>query len=77
MKTNIGAFDGFFRSLLFIIAVIFAVITGQWLWAIPGAILFATAILTWCPAYAAIGAIKNRISAGHKDHAAFSQLSHG
>ena len=55
MKTNVGAFDGFFRSLIFIITVIVAVMTGQWIWLIPGAILFGTAVLMWCPIYALIG----------------------
>ena len=55
MKTNLNEFDGFFRSLLFIIAVIVAVMTGQWIWLIPGAVLFATAVLTWCPLYAMFG----------------------
>ena len=55
MENNIGAFDGFFRTLFFVIAVIFAVMTGQWIWLIPTGMLFVTAILTWCPLYAIIG----------------------
>jgi hypothetical protein len=55
MKTNVGAFDGYLRSLIFIITVVVAVLTGQWVWVIPGAILFATAVLMWCPIYAMIG----------------------
>jgi hypothetical protein len=55
MKTNVGAIDGFFRSLIFVITVIVAVITAQWIWLIPGTIFFATAVLTWCPLYAIIG----------------------
>jgi len=28
---------------------------GSWLWVIPTAILFGTALLSWCPLYAMIG----------------------
>ena len=55
MKTNVGAFDGYFRSLIFIITMLVAIMTVQWLWLIPGVILFATAILMWCPLYAIFG----------------------
>jgi len=57
MKTNIGAFDGWFRTLLFIVSLCAGVLLGgyAWLWAIPTAILFATAVLTWCPLYEAVG----------------------
>ena len=59
MKTNVGAVDGAFRTLLFIISLVFAIMTGQWLWVIPGAILFATSVLTWCPLYAMLGVHTN------------------
>jgi len=65
MKANVSAFDGFFRALLFIVAVIWAVMTGQWFWLIPGAVLFATAVLTWCPVYAIFGITTNKIETKH------------
>jgi hypothetical protein len=65
MKSNVGAIDGFFRSLIFIITVIVAVMTGQWYWLIPGAILFATAVLMWCPLYAMFGINDNTDPAQH------------
>ena len=55
MKANIHEFDGLFRVLLFILSVIWAVMTSQWIWLVPGGILFATAIISWCPVYAMIG----------------------
>jgi len=55
MKTNVGAFDGAFRTLIFVVTIIFAVMTGQWGWTIPGLILFATAVVSWCPIYAMTG----------------------
>ena len=55
MKPNVSGFDGYFRMLFFIIAVIFAVMSGQWYWLIPTAILFATAAVAWCPLYAIFG----------------------
>ena len=60
MKTNVNEFDGYFRTLLFIIAVIVAVMTGQWIWLIPGAVLFVTAALAWCPLYAMFGFSDNK-----------------
>jgi hypothetical protein len=65
METNVGAFDGFFRTLLFIAAVVAAIMTGQWWWMIPTAVLFATAVLGWCPIYAIIGFNSNRPEPGH------------
>ena len=55
MKSNMGAFDGAFRTLLFVLAVCYAILGGSWLWVIPTAILFGTALLSWCPLYAMIG----------------------
>ena len=55
MKANIHEFDGLFRVLLFILSVIWAVMTSQWISLIPGGILFATALTGWCPVYAMIG----------------------
>lgn len=63
MKPNLGAFDGAFRTLLFVLSVCWAVMGGSWLWVIPGAILFATAILSWCPVYAMIGIDTHKHSA--------------
>jgi hypothetical protein len=65
METNVGAFDGFFRTLLFITAVVVAIMTGQWWWMIPTAVLFATAALGWCPLYAIIGFNSNTPETGH------------
>lgn len=60
MTANVGAFDGLFRTLLFIVSLIFAIMTGQWLWLIPTAILFATATINWCPLYEIIGFSTNK-----------------
>jgi Protein of unknown function (DUF2892) len=60
MENNMGAFDGYFRTLLFVLAVMFWVMTGQWVWMIPTGILFATAILSWCPIYAITGINTNK-----------------
>lgn len=60
MENNMGAFDGYFRTLFFCIAVMFWVMTGQWVWMIPTGILFATAILSWCPIYAITGINTNK-----------------
>ena len=64
MKANIHEFDGLFRVLLFILSVIWAVMTSQWISLIPGGILFATALTGWCPVYAMIG-INAKKEAGH------------
>jgi hypothetical protein len=57
MKTNISAFDGWFRTLLFIVSLCAAIMAGGSLWylVIPTTILFATALLTWCPIYEMLG----------------------
>lgn len=55
MEKNIGAFDGWFRILLFMIGMVYAIMWGPWYVVLPGAILFATAILQWCPLYALVG----------------------
>jgi len=57
MTRNVGPFDGWFRSLLFVVSICYAVIVGgsAWLWVIPTAILFTTALLSWCPLYEMIG----------------------
>lgn len=55
MKKNIGAFDGWFRILLFMIGMIYAIMWGPWYVVLPGAILLATAILQWCPLYELVG----------------------
>jgi hypothetical protein len=51
MKTNVGGFDGMLRSLLFVLALCFGVMTGSWWLTIPTAILFVTAMIKWCPLY--------------------------
>jgi Flp pilus assembly protein TadB len=57
MKVNIGAFDGWVRTLLFLVSVCYAILAGgyAWLWVIPTAILFATVVLMWCPLYEVLG----------------------
>ena len=57
MKTNVGSFDGWFRTLLFILSVCYAIMIGgsSWFIVIPTAILFATAVLAWCPLYEILG----------------------
>lgn len=53
MKVNISAFDGWLRTLAFIVSICYAVLVGgySWLWVIPTAILLLTAIFMWCPLY--------------------------
>ena len=67
MKTNLGGFDGAFRTLLFVLAIIYVItFDGSWLWLIPGAIFFATATLTWCPLYAMFGIDTDKVpGVGH------------
>lgn len=60
MENNVGAIDGLLRTLLFVIAVCVAVMTGQWVWLIPTGILFATAVIFWCPLYAITGVNTNK-----------------
>lgn len=55
MKSNMGAFDGAGRTLLFVVSICYAILSGHWLWIIPGAILFVTAVMSWCPVYAITG----------------------
>lgn len=55
MKTNVGGFDGAFRTLLFIVLLLMSIMTGQWLWVLPGIIFFATAVMQWCPLYDIVG----------------------
>ncbi|MFN8286209.1 MAG: DUF2892 domain-containing protein [Chitinophagales bacterium] len=62
MKPNVGAFDGVFRTLLFIISLTVAILTGQWLWVLPGIVFFATAVAFWCPLYTMFGFETNKQS---------------
>lgn len=57
MKTNVGAFDGWFRTLLFILSICAAIVLGgsMWLLVIPTSIFFLTAVLRWCPLYDLMG----------------------
>jgi hypothetical protein len=64
MKVNVGPFDGITRTLFFVIAIIFSIMTGQWFWLIPGVFLFATAVLMWCPVYALFGINSDKAGAG-------------
>jgi len=60
MQPNLGAFDGAFRSLLFVLALCYAILGGSWMWVIAGAILFTTAVFMWCPIYATTGINTNK-----------------
>jgi hypothetical protein len=62
MTKNLGAFDGWFRTLLFIVAVCYAIMAGgaAWYLVIPTAILFATAVFAWCPLYEVFGIRTNK-----------------
>ena len=57
MKVKIGAFDGWFRTLLFLVSLCYAVLVGgsAWFWVIPTSILFVTVVLMWCPLYEMFG----------------------
>lgn len=55
MVTNISGPDGAIRTLLFIIAMVYVIMGGSWLWLIPGTIMLVTAMLTWCPLYDMFG----------------------
>ncbi len=55
MKSNVGEIDGFFRTLLFVLSLCYAIMSGAWWLVIIGAILFATAIASWCPIYETTG----------------------
>jgi len=57
MKTNVGSFDGWFRTLLFTLSICYAIMAGGsgWILVALTAILFATAVLTWCPLYEMLG----------------------
>jgi uncharacterized membrane protein AbrB (regulator of aidB expression) len=62
MKANVSAFDGWFRILLFIISICYAVMAGgaAWYFVIPTAILFITAVFAWCPLYEVFGISTNK-----------------
>jgi hypothetical protein len=62
MNTNLGPFDGIVRTLIFITTICYGILSGHYLWMIPGAILFATAVLTWCPIYAILGLNNHKTS---------------
>ncbi|MCS6934905.1 MAG: DUF2892 domain-containing protein [Chitinophagales bacterium] len=57
MKTNIGAFDGWFRTFLFVMALSASIIYGGPVWwlMLPATIFFMTALLRWCPLYDVLG----------------------
>jgi hypothetical protein len=55
MKQNIGAHEGATRLLLFVVCMIIGIVSGSWLWVIPGVVLFSTATLNWCPVYELFG----------------------
>lgn len=62
MKANVGDFDGWLRILLFIVAICYAILAGgyAWLWVIPATVLFATAVLMWCPLFEMFGINMNK-----------------
>ena len=62
MKTNVGSFDGWFRILTFLAAISYTILVGgnSWVWIIPTSILFATAVLAWCPLYEMLGVNTNK-----------------
>ena len=62
MNANVGAFDGWFRTLLFVASLCYAILVGgsSWFFVIPTAILFATAFLMWCPLYEMFGINTNK-----------------
>jgi hypothetical protein len=62
MKANVGAFDGWFRILLFIVALCTAILLGgnTWYFVIPGVLLFASAVFSWCAVYEMIGISTNK-----------------
>lgn len=62
MQANVGAFDGAFRTLLFIVSITVAILTGQWLWILPGSIFMFTAAAFWCPLYEMFGIKTNQQS---------------
>lgn len=55
MKKNVGAIDGVIRILIFMIGMIYAILTGAWYWMVPGTILLVTALVQWCPIYEVLG----------------------
>ena len=55
MNKNVGAIDGVIRILIFMIGMIYAILTGAWYWMVPGTILLVTALAQWCPLYEVIG----------------------
>lgn len=64
MTKNVGAIDGYLRTLFFLITLCYAIMFGgtfAWLMVIPGAILFATVVLIWCPLYAMLGINTSKI----------------
>lgn len=63
MQANIGAFDGWFRTLLFLLALCYAIMfssTFGWIATGIGAILFGSAIIQWCPLYEMVGFSSNK-----------------
>ena len=62
MKANVGSFDGWFRTLLFIVSLCAAILIGgkAWLWVIPTALLFGTAVLKYCALYEILGISTNK-----------------
>ena len=63
-----GAFDGWFRTLLFIVALCYAVMAGtlfSWILVGVSAILFGSAVMMWCPIYAMFGISTLPKGAGH------------
>ena len=62
METNVGAFDGWFRILLFLAAIVTAILIGGNVWylVIPGGLLFASAVFSRCAVYHMLGINTNK-----------------
>lgn len=64
MKPNVGAVDGYLRILFFLATLCYAVLFGgvaAWVTAGIGAVLFATAVLMWCPIFTMLGINTSKI----------------
>lgn len=55
MKTNIGGFDGFFRSLVAVVCILLAVGFNYWWLLLIAAPIILTNFLMYCPLYDLFG----------------------
>ncbi len=68
MKSNMGAFDGWFRTLLFVVSICYAVLATtalSFILAGVTAVFFGSAVLMWCPLYAMFGLNTNPTGKAH------------